>query len=233
MQSLKENIREVLDRIQNRALKSGRNLSDIKLIAVSKTVSTERILEAANYGIFDFGENKVQELVSKLEIITDKRINFHLIGHLQTNKVKYIVGKVKSIQSLDSIKLTEEIDKRSKLLNVVSECLIEVNTSGEETKFGLKENELDPFIEKITQFKNLKIKGLMTIGALTDDEKLIRDCFIKLRKLKEKYSSIKTENFSLDELSMGMTNDFEIAIEEGATILRIGTAIFGERSVLK
>lgn len=226
--TLKRNIESVLERIEKAAQKSNRNPQEIKLIAVSKNVEPERINLAFEYGLKDFGENRVQELLKKFDFVNPE-INFHMIGHLQTNKVKYLIDKVLSIQSVDSIKLAKEIDKRfgEKQKNI--DVLIQIHTAKEETKFGLNPEELEQFLIEARELKNLNFIGLMTIGTFTDDEKEIRRCFSLLRKLREDYSHFKSENIDLRELSMGMTSDFEIAIEEGSTILRIGTAIFGER----
>ncbi len=231
MISLRENIDLVQSRIENACRKSGRNVNEIKLIAVSKNVPAEIISEAAALGLKDFGENKAQELMSKLDKVT-KDARFHMIGHLQTNKVKYLVGKVESIQSIDGVKLAKEINKRAVYNNLTVNTLIQIHTAKEETKFGLDENELEDFLTNACEMNNISLNGLMTIGTFTDDEKEIRRCFTVLRNLRDKFSAYKTENVNLKELSMGMTNDYQIAIEEGATILRIGTAIFGTRSIV-
>ncbi len=227
-EQLKENIERVLERIEKSAAKCGRNSQEIKLIAVTKTVDPESINLAFKFGLKDFGENRVQELLKKFEYINPEA-NFHMIGHLQTNKVKYLIDKVKSIHSIDSIKLAREVDKRFGLENKSIEALIQIHTAKEETKFGIAPDELEDFLSEAQNLKNIKFKGLMTIGTLTDDEKEIRRCFSTLRNLRDTYSHFKSDNIDLRELSMGMTSDFEIAIEEGSTIVRIGTAIFGER----
>lgn len=226
--TLKRNIESVLERIEKAAKKSKRNPQEIKLIAVSKNVEPERINLAFEYGLKDFGENRVQELLKKFDFVKPE-INFHMIGHLQTNKVKYLIDKVVSIQSVDSIKLAKEINKRFGEKQKKIDVLIQIHTAKEETKFGLNPEELEQFLIEARELKNLNFIGLMTIGTFTDDEKEVRRCFSLLRKLREDYSHFKSENIDLRELSMGMTSDFEIAIEEGSTILRIGTAIFGER----
>lgn len=226
--TLKRNIESVLERIEKAAQKSKRNPQEIKLIAVSKNVEPERINLAFEYGLKDFGENRVQELLNKFDFVKPE-INFHMIGHLQTNKVKYLIDKVVSIQSVDSIKLAKEINKRFGEKQKKIDVLIQIHTAKEETKFGLNPEELEQFLIEARELKNLNFIGLMTIGTFTDDEKEVRRCFSLLRKLREDYSHFKSENIDLRELSMGMTSDFEIAIEEGSTILRIGTAIFGER----
>ncbi len=226
--TLKRNIENVLLRIEKAAQRSGRNPEEIKLIAVSKNVEPERINLACELGLRDFGENRVQELVSKIDYVNGQA-NFHMIGHLQTNKVKYLVNKVKSIHSVDSIKLVKEIEKRFGEHGKKINAFIQIHTAKEETKFGLNSEELESFLNEVKDFKSIRFIGLMTIGTFTEDEKEIRRCFSLLRKLRDDYSNFKSENIDLKELSMGMTSDFEIAIEEGATILRIGTAIFGER----
>jgi len=231
LSALNENIEIVKAKISKACNKSGRDRSEIKLIAVSKTIPSEIINQAVELGILDFGENKVQEFLSKFEKV-DTRARFHLVGHLQTNKVKYIFDKVSSIQSIDSIKLASEINKRAETKSIIVNGLIQIHTAKEETKFGMNESEFENFMNSISGFKNIYFGGLMTIGTFTDDEKEIRRCFTLLRNLKEKYSSFETDNCKLNELSMGMTSDYEIAIEEGATILRIGTAIFGTRKMV-
>lgn len=231
MNTLKENIESVKAKIDKACEKAGRKSNEIKLIAVSKTIPSEVINQAVEFGILDFGENKVQEFINKFENV-EPSARFHMIGHLQTNKVKYIFDKVSSIQSIDSIKLANEINKRAAAKSMKLNGLIQIHTAREETKFGLDESEFGIFMSSISDFKNIYFSGLMTIGTFTEDEKEIRRCFAMLRNLKEKYSSYKTENCELKELSMGMTSDYEIAIEEGATILRIGTAIFGTRGIV-
>ena len=228
-EQLRQNIETVLLRIEKAATKSGRKPEEIKLIAVTKTVNPETINLAFNFGLKDFGENRVQELLQKIDFVNPSA-NFHMIGHLQTNKVKYLIDKVKSIQSIDSIKLAREVNKRFGEKQKSIEALIQIHTAKEETKFGLSTEELKNFLEEAQNLKNIKFTGLMTIGTLTDNETEIRRCFSLLRNLRDTYSHFKTENIDLRELSMGMTSDFEIAIEEGSTIVRIGTAIFGERN---
>ncbi|MBU2447532.1 MAG: YggS family pyridoxal phosphate-dependent enzyme [Bacteroidetes bacterium] len=230
LNTLKENIEIVKAKIDKACEKAGRKSDEIKLIAVSKTVPSEDINQAVEFGILDFGENKVQEFMNKFEHV-NSAARFHMIGHLQTNKVKYIFDKVSSIQSIDSIKLANEVNKRAAAKSMKINGLIQIHTAKEETKFGLDESEFEIFMNSISDFKNIYFNGLMTIGTFTEDEKEIRRCFTMLRNLKEKYSSFKTDNCELKELSMGMTSDYEIAIEEGSTILRIGTAIFGTRGI--
>jgi hypothetical protein len=204
---------------------------DIKVVAVSKTHPVEAIKYAIEAGIRDFGENYAQELKTKYELlkqISDVQPNWHFIGHLQTNKVKYIIPFVKLIHSVDSVHLANEINRQAEKHNRVVDVLVQVNTSGEESKFGCEPKEALPLIEQIGQLPKLRVIGLMTIGSFSTDENNIRKEFRLLRSIFEEAKQ-KFPELPLTELSMGMTNDYMIAVEEGATILRIGTAIFGER----
>jgi len=204
---------------------------NIKVVAVSKTHPVEAIKYAIEAGIRDFGENYAQELKTKYELlkqISDVQPNWHFIGHLQTNKVKYIIPFVKLIHSVDSVHLANEINRQAEKHNRVVDVLVQVNTSGEESKFGCEPEEALPLIDQIGQLPNLRVIGLMTIGSFSTDENTIRKEFRLLRSIFEEAKQ-KFPELPLTELSMGMTNDYMIAVEEGATILRIGTAIFGER----
>lgn len=229
MNYIKENLYEVKNRIEEAAKRAKRDLSEITLVGVTKTVDTDVIEKALEAGLIDIGENRVQDLVRKMDILED-RPNYHMIGHLQTNKVRDILGRVKLIHSLDRISLAKELNKRGKREDIVTDVLIQVNVSEEETKFGFKVEETIPFIEKIQEFENIRIKGLMTMAPHVDDEKILRETFSGLRKLSEKIESQKYKNVDMEYLSMGMTNDYEVAIEEGANIVRVGRAIFGERN---
>ncbi len=221
-----ENLKKVEDKIAESCIKCGRNRSEIRLIAVSKTQPIEVIREAINTGIKDFGENKAQELRDKSELFTEN-FNWHFIGHLQTNKIKYVIKSAEFIHAVDSVKLADEINRKSKEINKNQKVLLEIKTSDEATKFGLAdEKEIFETAQFCKNSSNLDLVGLMTMAPYTDDENVIRNCFIELRRLKEK---LNKNGFALSELSMGMTNDYTIAIEEGATMLRIGTAIFGDR----
>lgn len=223
-----ENLKLVEGKIEQICLKIGRNRSEIKLIAVSKTQLKEVIEEALRAGIKDLGENKAQELRDKSEIIVGD-FNWHFIGHLQSNKIKYVIKSAEYIHSVDSIKLADEINKKAESINKIQKVLLEINTSKEASKFGLTdEKEIFEISEFCNLAKNLDLVGLMTMAPYTDDDTIIRKCFVNLRSVKEKLNS---SGFQIRELSMGMTNDYEIAIEEGATMLRIGTAIFGERNL--
>ena len=233
MQSLiKENIEVIRKRIEKAAIKVGRNPSDIKLIAVTKNVEPQNIIEAIEAGVVDFGENRVQELLNKANIIeekSDKNIKWHMIGHLQTNKVKYIVDKITMIHSLDSLKLAQEIDRKAQKLGKTIDVLIQVNIAEEVTKFGLKKYEVLDFVQMVGSLKNIKVKGLMTIAPFAENPEQVRFVFSGLRKIFIDICRKNINNIDMKYLSMGMSNDFEIAIEEGANIVRIGTAIFGKR----
>jgi PLP dependent protein len=224
---IEENLKKVEEQISKACLKTGRNRSEIKLIAVSKTQPIELLKEVLAAGALHLGENKAQELRVKSELISGD-FCWHFIGHLQTNKVKYVIDATDYIHSVESIKLVDEINRKAEQLNKKQKILLEIKTSDEATKFGLEtENEIFETAEYCVAQKNIELVGLMTMAPYTDDESVIRNCFRNLRNLKEK---LNTNGFTLSELSMGMTNDFEIAIEEGATMIRVGTAIFGERN---
>lgn len=210
-------------------IKSGRAGDEVQLIAVTKTVDIHRINEAIAAGITSIGENRTNELEEKYNVLGNK-VDFHMIGHLQTNKVKNIIGKAKLIHSLDRISLAKELDKRSKKNNIITDVLIQVNVAEEESKFGLRVNDVLYFIEDILEFTNIRIRGLMTIAPYTDDKALLRNVFRSLYKLREDIKGRKYEGVSMDYLSMGMSNDFEIAIEEGSNMVRIGSSIFGKRN---
>jgi pyridoxal phosphate enzyme (YggS family) len=221
-----ENIKSLHDRIAEKCIKVNRNPEEIKIIAVSKNFGVEEILSATKEGIYDFGENKAQDFDSKFTQLGSK-VTWHFIGHLQRNKVRYVVGYADYIHSVDSLQIAIEINKRAEKLNKVQKILLQVKTSNEKTKSGISdESELIATARSCNEFKNIELSGLMTIAPFTEDQKLIRKSFNYLSKLKD---TLKSEDLNLKELSMGMTDDFEIAIEEGATMIRIGTAIFGER----
>ncbi len=224
---IKESILKVEEKISEICNKAGRNRAEIKLIAVSKTQPIELIDEVIKAGVVNLGENKAQELRDKRELIKEKVI-WHFIGHLQSNKIKYVINAADFIHSVDSIKLAGEINSKAEQSNKKQKVLLEINTSLEASKFGLKnEDEIFSTAEACRSLTNIDLVGLMTMAPYTDDKVVIQDCFRKLRELKE---AINKSGFALTELSMGMTNDYEIAIEEGATMVRVGTAIFGERN---
>jgi hypothetical protein len=222
-----ENIKLVREQIERKCLEIGRNPKEIRLIAVSKNFSTDDINSAFENGIEDFGENKAQELISKFDVLGNK-VTWHFIGHLQKNKAKFVVRAAEYIHSVDSLSLANEINKRAVQVNKIQKILFQVKTSEEETKSGIEtEEELISIVEGSGKLKNVEPIGLMTIAPFTDSEQEIRKSFKYLRKLKDEFNRSGFKN--IKELSMGMTSDFEIAIEEGATMLRIGSAIFGQR----
>lgn len=228
MSEIADNLDDVERRICEACKRAGRDRSEVTLIAVSKTKPVSMIEEAIDHGIYVFGENKVQELVSKHDEI-DKDLDWHMIGHLQTNKVRMLPGKVKMIHSVDSLKLAGEIDRQFKKAGLIADVLIEVNVAGEESKFGLSPQDVESFLPEIAKFANLRVKGLMTIAPYTEDPEENRNIFIKLKKLLIDMNAKNYDNIDMSELSMGMTGDFEVAIEEGATFVRVGTGIFGSR----
>lgn len=227
---IQKNIEDILKNIEISAKKAGKSLDDIIVIAVTKTVDSTRALEAVEAGLNNLGENRVQEFVNKYENLKNYDIDWHIIGHLQTNKVKYIINKVRLIHSLESLSLAEEIDKRSKKHNVVTEVLIELNIAEEESKFGIRKDYLIDFIKSIERFENIKISGLMTVAPYVEDKEDVRWVFKEMKQLFDLVSGISFKNAEMKYLSMGMTNDYDVAIEEGANIIRIGTAIFGSRN---
>jgi hypothetical protein len=229
---IKENIAEVLEVIDRECEKEGRDRSEVTLIAVSKTKPVEMLKEAYDYGCRDFGENKVQELVDKYEELP-KDIRWHMIGHLQTNKVKYIVDKVFLIHSVDSLRLAEEINKEAVKKNVKVDILIEVNVAGEETKFGTTCDEVKELVSEISKLPNICIKGLMTIAPYVENAEENRVYFSKLKQLAVDIDKENIDNVSMKILSMGMTGDYPIAVSEGATYVRVGTGIFGARNYTK
>ncbi len=222
-----ENLKYIEEIIQKKSFELGRKRDEITVIAVSKNNPVNSIIEASNFGCIDFGENKAQELREKAEKLIEKKLNWHFIGHLQTNKVKYVIKHAKYIHSVDSFELADEINKRAGLLDKVQSIFMECNISAEESKFGLQDKDsIFELAEYVNNKTNLNLCGLMTMAPYTDDEQIIRRTF---KGLKNIFNEMNNNGFNLKELSMGMTNDFLIALEEGATMLRIGTAIFGER----
>jgi pyridoxal phosphate enzyme (YggS family) len=225
-----ENLAQLRVKIEETCKRSGRNSDEVKLVAVSKYFGVDAIIEAKNCGLTDFGENRAQELTLKYEKLGNS-VTWHMIGTLQKNKVKYAVNAAELIHSVDSVELVEEINKRAEKIGKIQKILLEVKTSEEETKSGLEsENEILSLVKRCSELKNIKLKGFMTMAPLTEDANIIRKSFRDLRNLKDQ---INNKGYSLTELSMGMTSDFEIAIEEGATMIRIGSAIFGDRDYSK
>lgn len=242
---IKDNISEIEHKIQAACDRAGRRRSEVTLIAVSKTKPNEMLEEAYALGMRHFGENKVQEMAQKYEDLNDQfpdKVYWHLIGHLQRNKVKYIIDKAFLIHSVDSLRLAQQIEEEADRKKLVCDILIEVNVAEEDTKFGVSCNEVIPLLTELTKLSHIRVRGLMTIAPYVENSEKNRKYFKKLRDL---YVDIKSKNIDnngngsiidtkcFDILSMGMTGDFEVAIEEGATMVRIGTGIFGERDYSK
>lgn len=226
---LKNNLLDVEKRILRACERSGRKREDVTLIAVSKTKPLEDIEEVKKCGIIEFGENKVQEMMDKYERISSP-VHWHMIGHLQRNKVKYLMNKVALIHSVDSLRLAEQIDKESQKSDIITDILIEVNIAREDSKFGLFKEDVILFLEQISKLKHIHVRGLMTSAPFVEDPEDNRKYFRELFQLFVDIREKNIDNIDMDILSMGMTNDFEVAIEEGATMVRIGTAIFGNRN---
>lgn len=232
MGSIRENI-DAVNRIKGEAaVKSGRKAEDVLLCAVTKTRTADEINEAIDAGITDIGENKVQEIMDKFDSV--KPVRWHLIGHLQTNKVKYIIDKVSMIHSVDSLHLAQEIDKRAAQHGITMDILIQVNSAQEESKFGIRTDETEGMIRDILdKCPNIRIRGLMCIAPFAENPEDVRVYFAQVKKLYDEYSSIEHKNLDFKYLSMGMSHDYEVAILEGSNLIRVGTAIFGERDYSK
>ncbi|MGL4739126.1 MAG: YggS family pyridoxal phosphate-dependent enzyme [Cellulosilyticaceae bacterium] len=226
---MEKSIQVITNKIEATAKRAGRKPHEIQLIAVSKTYPIAAIEEAMQYGCQDFGENKVQELMSKVEQIGDQ-VNWHLIGHLQTNKVKYVIGHVALIHSVDRMRLIDEIQKQASKKDVVTEILLEVNVAQEDSKHGFCVVEVPEVAAYISQLSHVRLKGLMTVAPYVENPEDNRQIFKDLRQLSVDIQKQNMNNIDMATLSMGMSNDYEVAIEEGATMVRIGTAIFGERN---
>lgn len=228
MTEIGANIQQIRNDIVNTCIKVGRKPEEIKLIAVTKTIDIDRMNEVVSYNVKDVGENRVQEIQEKFDMVSG--VNWHMIGHLQTNKVKYIIDKVKLIHSLDRLSLATEINSRAKQNNLQMEALIQVNVAREDTKYGLDVKDAHDFIKKIVELNYVKIKGLMTIAPYTQNPEEVRKYFKELKNL---FEEIRIKNYAgveMKYLSMGMTNDYKIAIEEGSNVIRVGTAVFGKRT---
>ncbi len=224
-----ENIKQVEENIIKSCEKVGRDPKEVTLIAVSKTKPYTAIEEALPSGVLDYGENKVQELTEKYEILP-KDIRWHMIGHLQRNKVKYLVGKVELIHSVDSLRLANQIETEFAKKNKIANILIEVNMANEESKFGITSETTEQLVREISKLEHIRIKGLMTIAPYTDNPETNRVYFRNMKKLSVDIEEKNIDNVSMNVLSMGMTGDYQVAIEEGATMVRVGTGIFGERN---
>ncbi len=231
MSSIKENLEYINEKIKTAAEKSGRKREDILLLAVSKTVDVPRIKEAVELGLIDLGENKPQEINWKYYEI--ENVRWHQIGHLQTNKVKYIIDKVCLIHSVDSMRLAEEINKKAAAKGIVMDILVEINIAGEEAKHGVPLNEAEALAVEISSLENVRVKGLMTVAPFVEDPEENRKYFRQMKKLFDDIDKKSYNNIDMKYLSMGMTNDYEVAVEEGANIVRIGTGLFGARDYSK
>lgn len=225
---IKQNLEQVQKNIRKACEASGRKYEDVTLIAVSKTKPVSLLMEAYECGCREFGENKVQELIDKYEVMP-KDIKWHMIGHLQRNKVKYIVDKTALIHSVDSLKLAQEISKEALKKQVQVSILIEVNVAGEDTKFGVKPEETEELVREIALLPGICIEGLMTIAPYVDDPEQNRQYFEQLKQLSVDIKLKNIDNVNMNVLSMGMTGDYMVAVEEGASFVRVGTGIFGER----
>lgn len=230
MSTVRDNIKRIRDSIAEAALKAGRSASDIRLMAVTKTVDDDRIMEAIEVGVDIIGENYVQEAKRKIEKM-GKNVEWHMIGHLQSNKAKYAVRLFNMIHSVDRMSLARELDKRSRAAERITKILIEVNISGEETKSGVRKEDAVSLVKDVSTLENLSIQGLMTMPPWFDDPEDARPYFVTLRELRDRIIEENIPNVEMRELSMGMSGDYLVAVEEGATIVRIGTSIFGERPV--
>lgn len=220
---LKERIRQACNR-------SGRDPAEVALVAVSKTFPPDALREAIRAGVADLGENYVQELLGKREALAGEQVRWHFIGHLQSNKVKHIVPWVHLIHAVDDLSLAREIDRRAAKAETVAEILVEVNTTAEGSKFGVRPEEAEAFVRNLSAFEHLRVDGLMTVGPFLPDPEGSRPMFRTLRTLRDRIAETGQRNAPVRHLSMGMTGDFEVAIDEGATIIRVGTAIFGSRT---
>jgi len=231
IKSIQNAIREVEDKISAACKRAGRNPEEVTLIAVSKTMPVEAIREAMECGIIEFGENRPQELRDKQAEITEP-LHWHMIGSLQTNKLKYVIGKTVLIHSVDSVHLAQAIHEMSEKKGLITDVLLEVNVAGEESKHGIPPEELETTVRALTAFSSIRIRGLMTVAPYTENAEENRIYFRQMKQLMVDINSKNIDNVYMDILSMGMTGDFEIAIEEGATLVRVGTGIFGHRVYL-
>ncbi len=229
---IENNYKNVIERIDNACRKAGRDRSEVRLIAVSKTKPADDIKQVYDMGQRIFGENKVQELCGKVPQLPED-IEWHLIGHLQQNKVKYLMENTAMIHSVDSFRLAETISKEAQKHNKVMPVLLEINVAEEESKFGIAASEAEEMVRQISALPGVEIRGFMTVAPFVDDPEENRWVFRELKQLCVDINNKNINNIKMNELSMGMTNDFEIAIEEGATFVRVGTAIFGERDYSK
>lgn len=227
--SIAERLDAVRGRIAAAARAAGRDPASVRLLPISKTVDDIRLREAVAAGCTQLGENKVQEAAGKAERLADLGISWSLVGHLQTNKARHAARFIDEFQALDSLRLAEELDRRLQALGRGIDVMVQVNTSGEATKFGLAPDDVAPFVAQLPAFSSLRVRGLMTLAEFTSDLERVRACFVRLRTLRDRLRQDAPDGVSFDDLSMGMSGDFELAIAEGATVVRVGTAIFGAR----
>ena len=229
MEDIENNLREIMTRIKGATLRSGRSPEEIRLIVVTKNQPLDKIREAMRHGVRAFGENTAQEFMEKRKLLGDS-VEWHFIGHLQTNKVPLVVGNVSMIHSVDSLKLARKIGERAVGLGIIQDVLLQVNVSGEESKYGLDVDSAKAVFRSALELKGLRLRGLMTMAPYAEDKEIVRPVFRGLKRLQ---GELKTEvpEADLSILSMGMTGDFEVAIEEGANMIRIGSGIFGEVNV--
>lgn len=231
IEELSANFADIENRIQLACQRANRGVDSVRLLPVTKTVDEKVIRMAVELGHHYFGENKVQEALEKFESMNDLQINWSIIGHLQTNKVKYVARFATEFQALDSLKVAKKLQERLEIEDRSIDVLVQVNTSNEDSKYGLHPTKVAQFIDQIKGFDRLQVKGLMTLALLSDNTEKVRECFILLRQLRDELKQNLPSTMSMDELSMGMSGDFEVAIEEGATIVRIGQALFGARTL--
>lgn len=227
MNKIEENLKEIQLNIKRAKEEAGRE-DEVLLVGVTKTFLVEVIEESIRLNILDIGENKAQEFREKYDIIKD-RVNWHFIGHLQKNKVKYVVGKAKLIHSVDSYELAQEISAKALKLGLVQDCLIEVNISSEESKFGVKKDDIENLLDKISTLVNIKVRGLMTMAPNIEDETVVRKVFKELKELFENLKKLNINNIDMKYLSMGMSQDYRLAILEGANIIRVGSLLYKNR----
>lgn len=224
-----EKLAQVRERIAAAARLAGRDPAEIRLLPVSKTVPVERIRAACEAGLTAFGENKVQEAKTKAEALADLGLTWSIIGHLQTNKARHVARFADEFQALDSLKLAASLDRRLQIEGRTLDVLVQVNTSGEDSKYGLPPDRVSAFLRELPAFTALRVRGLMTLALFSDDAERVQACFRRLRELRDRLRHVAPPTMALDELSMGMSGDFELAIQEGATVVRVGQAIFGAR----
>ena len=228
LEELRNNLESVRDSIARAAARAGRNPEDVLLLPVTKTLGADVVEQAWQLGIRQVGENKVQEILSKKEVMGEK-MQFHMIGHLQRNKVHQVLDKVCLINSVDSVRLAEEINREAEKKGLTARILLELNVAREESKYGILEEDLDALLQNLARFQHIRVEGLMTVAPFVENPEENRKIFRRMREIFIDIRQKKVNNIDMQILSMGMTNDYEIAVEEGATIVRVGTGLFGHR----